>query len=37
MNENTKMKVEETFLTIGTVFYLCVNIVLWCFFLGVIK
>jgi len=37
MNENTKMKAQEVGLTLGTVFYLCVNILLWCLLLGVIE
>jgi|SaaInlV_100m_DNA_2_1039680.scaffolds.fasta_scaffold32178_2 hypothetical protein len=37
MNENTKMKVEESVLTIGTIFYLSVNILIWCYFFGVLE
>jgi hypothetical protein len=36
MNENTKMKVEESVLTLGVICYLSVNILIWCYFLGVL-
>ena len=37
MNENTKLKVEETVLTFSTMFYLSVNILIWLYFFGVLE
>ena len=36
MNENTKMKVEEATLTLGTIIYLSINVVVWLYFFGVL-
>ena len=37
MNENTKLKVEETVLTFSTMCYLSVNILIWLYFFGVLE
>ena len=36
MNENTKMKVEEATLTLGTIIYLSINVAVWLYFFGVL-
>jgi len=37
LDENTKLKVEETALTCGTAIYLGVNILIWLYFFGVLE